>query len=184
MITRRIRSIRRAMGAAPKGFTILFASLVASLLLAVGLVIFDITYKEVLFSTVARDSDFAIYAADSGLECALYWDARYAGSANYGSGSVFATSTNSSPPQSGVVCNSQDIAAAGVAAHTWPQTATPTSAITAFSISFSPQPYCVSVVVSKTSSGGVISTSITATGFNTCVAGAPNRIERTLQANY
>jgi len=167
------------------GFTILFASLVSSLLLAVGLVIFDITYKQAVFSAVVRDSNFAIYAADSGLECALYWDLRYTGSANYGSGSVFATSTDSTPPSSGVICNTQDIAAAGVTAGTWPTSKTATAATTTFTVSFPPQPYCSVVTVGKyPGAGTAVNTSVTAAGFNTCTAGAANRIERTLQANY
>lgn len=161
-----------------RGFTVFFASLVASLLLAVGFVIFDITYKEVLFSSVARDSDFAVYAADTGLECALYWDARYAGSENFGSGSVFPTSTDSTPPGSGVVCNSQDVASS------WDIQKTSSSATTVFTLTFLPQTYCSLVTVAKTSSSGIISTSVTAAGYNTCAVGASNRIERSLQANY
>lgn len=167
------------------GFTILFASLVSSLLLAVGLVIFDITYKQAVFSAVVRDSNFAIYAADTGLECALYWDLRYTGSGNFGSGSVFATSSISTPPSSGVICNTQDIAAAGVTAGTWPTSTTATAATTTFTMSFSPQAYCAVVTVGKSAGAGTaVNTSVTSAGFNTCAAGAANRIERTLQANY
>ena len=169
----------------PRGFTILFASLVSSLLLAVGLVIFDITYKQSVFSQVVRDSNFAIYAADTGLECALYWDLRYTGPANFGSGSVFATSSISTPPQSGVICNAQDIAAAGVAANTWPQSTSATAATTTFTISFAPQPFCAVVAVGKSAGiGGAVNTTVLAAGFNTCASGALNRIERALQANY
>lgn len=56
-----------------RGFTILFAVLIGSILLAVGLAIFDITVRELRLSSIARESQIAIYAADSGAECALYW---------------------------------------------------------------------------------------------------------------
>ena len=59
-----------------KGFAILYAVLVASLLLAIGLAIFNLTIKELLLSSSARESQFAFYAADTGDECALYWDWR------------------------------------------------------------------------------------------------------------
>lgn len=58
------------------GFTLLFASLVTSLLLSVGLAIFNISIKELILSTAGRDSQLAFYAADTGRECALYWDAK------------------------------------------------------------------------------------------------------------
>ncbi len=57
-----------------KGFTLLLASLIASLLLAVGLSIFTIAQKEIILSSLGRDSQYAFYAADSGAECALYLD--------------------------------------------------------------------------------------------------------------
>ncbi|MBL7045639.1 MAG: hypothetical protein ISR99_01215 [Parcubacteria group bacterium] len=57
-----------------KGFTLLLAVLVSSLLLSIGLGIFNITIKEVLLSSIGRESQFAFYAADTGIECALYWN--------------------------------------------------------------------------------------------------------------
>jgi hypothetical protein len=59
------------------GFTLFYAVLVASLLLAIGLAIFNITFKEVVLSSGARESANAFYAADTGLECALYWDLKH-----------------------------------------------------------------------------------------------------------
>jgi len=56
------------------GFTILFAVLVSSIVLALGLGIVAITMKEVQLSGAGRDSQLAFYAADSGAECAFYWD--------------------------------------------------------------------------------------------------------------
>ncbi len=56
------------------GFTLLLASLIASLLLAIGLSMFTIAQKQIILSGLGRDSQYAFYAADSGAECALYWD--------------------------------------------------------------------------------------------------------------
>src|SRR5579863_63543 len=83
-----------------KGFTVLFAALIPALLLAVGLAIFDIIFKEVSFATVARDSNYAIYAADTGAECAEYWDQQCGATCNAGFTSAFSTSSASavSPP--------------------------------------------------------------------------------------
>ena len=76
---------------ASRGFTLLLAALVASIVLSLGGSIFTIAQKQVTLSSVGRDSQFAFYAADTGAECALYWDIRAA---------AFATSSESSEMQS------------------------------------------------------------------------------------
>lgn len=57
-----------------QGFVLFVALLTASLLLAVGLAVINLSLKGFTLSTDARESQFAFYAADSGAECALYWD--------------------------------------------------------------------------------------------------------------
>jgi hypothetical protein len=57
-----------------KGFALLFSVLLASLLLTIGLSIFSIALKELAISSASVRSIHAFYAADSGRECALYWD--------------------------------------------------------------------------------------------------------------
>lgn len=59
-----------------KGFAILFAVLLASFLVTLGISIFSISLKEIQIVTSIRDSQIAYYAADSARECALYWDAK------------------------------------------------------------------------------------------------------------
>jgi hypothetical protein len=56
------------------GFTLLLASIIASVLLSLGLSMFVIAQKEIILSSLGRDSQYAFYAADAGAECALYWD--------------------------------------------------------------------------------------------------------------
>lgn len=72
-----------------RGFALLIATLVSGLFLAIGAVIFQIAYIQLLLSSVGRDSQFAFYAADTGAECALYWDRQYSLGAHDGSGSAF-----------------------------------------------------------------------------------------------
>ena len=55
-----------------EGYTLLFAVLVSSVVLSIGISILTISKKEFLLSSSARDSTTALYAADSGLECAIY----------------------------------------------------------------------------------------------------------------
>ena len=54
------------------GYTLLFAVLVSSVVLSVGISILTISKKEFLLSSSARESVSAFYAADAGLECAQY----------------------------------------------------------------------------------------------------------------
>ncbi len=56
------------------GIALYVAVLISSLVLAISLSIGNIFLKEVKLSISSRDSQIAFYAADSGLECARYWD--------------------------------------------------------------------------------------------------------------
>jgi len=60
-----------------RGFALLYASLIASLLTAMGIIMFNIAQKELLLASAGRESQFAFYAADTGVECALYWDFKH-----------------------------------------------------------------------------------------------------------
>lgn len=59
-----------------KGAVLLIAILVGSVALAVGFGVYNRTYKELLLVSFWKQSQEAFYAADTGLECALYWDTR------------------------------------------------------------------------------------------------------------
>ncbi len=164
-----------------KGFTIFFAMLVGSLALSIGLAIYDLTVRELDISGTATQSQYAIYAADTGIECALYWDFKCE-LTGCQAGSVFATSSQvSSYPTSGVTCNGADVAATAVAAGTW-LSSTAAAATTTFTLTFAPQPYCTTITVAKY--GSPTKTTITSRGYNTCLAGSPSRLERALRVNY
>lgn len=57
-----------------RGVVLLISVLVASVALAVGLGVYQRTYKELYFSSFWKQTQIASVAADSGLECATYWD--------------------------------------------------------------------------------------------------------------
>lgn len=164
-----------------KGFTVFFATLVASLALAIGFAIYDLTVRSLNLSTVASQSQYAIYAADTGAECVLYWDSHY--NTNK---SAFATTSAYTPAWSGVVCNTQDISAS------WSIVGAATLATTTFNLSFGAQAFnagsiapCAKVEVGKyTETNGRIRTVVLSRGYNTCVAGAQNRLERILKVTY
>lgn len=172
-----------------RGFTIFFAVLIGSLALAVGIAIFELTIREIDLSQTATASQYAIYAADVGAECALYWDFNCptSGGPSFcetSQGSAFATSTSGSgaPSNSSLSCNSIDITSSGASYDNSLRTSS--AATTTFSISFTAQgrPYCSEITVAKV--GNPPRTIVTSRGFNTCSTGAPLRLERSLQLVY
>ena len=61
------------------GFTILLSLLVISIILSVGLGVFDVMTKELKLSGIGRESQISFYAADAGIECAYFWDIKHPG---------------------------------------------------------------------------------------------------------
>jgi hypothetical protein len=174
-----------------RGFTLFFALLVASLALSIGLAIYDITVRELDLSATVTQSQYAIYAADTGVECALYWDAKCVAS-SCSQGSAFATSSayTGAANNSGLNCVGMDITnpAALPAANWTVTTALPAGtpiATTTFTINFTnttpSEPYCATVVVAK--NGTPAQTTITSHGYNTCTSGGL-QVERIIQVSY
>lgn len=175
-------------GGRETGFAMLFAVLTSSVLLSIGLSIFNLTVKELALSSAGRESQAAFYASDSGVECALYWDVVK---------SAFATSSESYP-SSVPSCAGQDVGPVVTSS-------SPTSAVTTFSFaptdvgSTDASPYlggtCVLVTVSKDSSTG---THILSRGYNVgylsddnaaqtgnrCAGLDSLKVERALLVNY
>lgn len=178
----------------PQGFTIFFAMLVASLCLAVGVAIYDLTVRELDLSATVSQSQYAIYAADSGAECALYWDLKCS-LGGCREGSAFATSSAYQGINSGAYCNAQDVAQYGTPPATfaapptgwtpWTKDLSAAAATTTFYVSYLPTyPYCAFVTVTK--SGDPIETTIVSRGYNTCDSASTGliRLERVLQVSY
>jgi Tfp pilus assembly protein PilX len=160
------------------GFTILFAVIVSSLILALGLGIVAITMKEVKLSGAGRDSQLAFYAADSGLECAMYYDI-----VKYG----FATSSSLVGLPS-ITCNGNSLTVD-------PGLPTPDSATSTFrmymeyagavpsSIPVVGKP-CADVAVIKYVDTGQAKTKIDSRGYNTCDENNSRRLERGYSVEY
>jgi len=176
-----------------RGFTVFLAMLIASLALAVGAAIFDITVRELALSTTQTQSQYAIYAADTGAECALYWDSQFK-LRNDADNSAFATSSDyvygGTAAATEALCNNNDIVAGSVPRSAVWSVVAPDNlhAATTFYISMgsSLSSPCADVVVSKSASqfGRPVSTTVSSHGYNTCNLSDPNRVERVLQVNY
>jgi len=55
------------------GFALLVSLIVVSAVLSVGLVILDLTIKQVALAVTTKESEIAFHAANAGMECARYW---------------------------------------------------------------------------------------------------------------
>ena len=60
-----------------RGMTLFIAIAIMSILLFISFAVVNITVKGTIFATFGRDSQYAFYAADSGAECAIYWDSKF-----------------------------------------------------------------------------------------------------------
>ena len=145
-----------------RGFTLLLAALVSSLVLTLGLTIVAIARKSVTLSSIGRDSQFAFYAADTGLECAIYWDLRH---------DYFSTST----PAEAATCDGQLLVMSGREA-TLPHTIT---------FEFNPNGRCAKLSVTKNLTAPNME--IRSDGFNTTcdtISTSARALQRSVRAQY
>jgi len=70
MMNKKIQKKRKS------GAVLLIAVLLSSVTLAIGLGVYNRTYKELILASFWKQTQVAFGAADAGLECALYWDTR------------------------------------------------------------------------------------------------------------
>lgn len=150
-----------------RGFTLLIAVLIGSILIALGSAIFSIVSKEIILSSSGRESQFAFFAADTGIECALYWDVKHNA---FSSGSALTD----------VACGG----APAVLTRTAGNNGTSPTLTTSFSFSLDSgvtNP-CATVTVVKTTFP--TSTVVASQGYNTCVTTNPLRLERAIRVQY
>lgn len=167
-----------------RGFTLLFASLVVTLILSIAIAIANVTLTQLILSSAGKDSQFAFYNADSGIECALYYE-------NNGvrpdTSPYFASDASKRNPPA-FTCGGipavfpADPVGSGLAPFT--------SATTTFSINISPcdtskPSYEVKVGRSLSSTiPGLTNVFIESRGYNTCDPTNPRRIERGLYVKF
>lgn len=149
----------------PRGFTLLMAVLISSVLLSLGFAIFNIVSKELVLTSSGRESQFAFYAADSGIECALYWDYQH---------DAFSTSTPAQPQCAGATVENYNVSFDSL-------TDTYTTVFD-FSLGSGESDPCVSVTVERQADPK--RTTLIAAGYNTCVVANPRRIERAIRVQY
>lgn len=147
------------------GFTLFIAMIVAGVLLLITAGLSNLSIGQAFISSSGRESQYAFYAADTGIECALYWDV-----GNPSGISAFSTSTGST-----IFCNKD----ANNQGNQWSVGGSSTSIINR--INFLPDPYCAIVTVTKGLNG---SSKIESRGYNTCDLSNPRRVERAVRVLY
>ena len=163
------------------GFSLFIAIVIASSLLLISFLISKITTKGLEFANTGRNSQIAFFAADAGIECALYYDTVF-------EPSKFATSTGGSP----IVCGSVSITTSGSLPGTTTLAriggggnANPTS-VFGFTLNqgLNPIDACVVVLVNKSYSGPSLITRVYSYGYNSCDTNNKRRVERGIEVFY
>lgn len=72
------------------GYTLLFAIIVSSVVLSIAAFILSVSRKQIVLSSVTRDSTLAIYAADSAIQClvASYYEGNLATTTKDSNGNI------------------------------------------------------------------------------------------------
>lgn len=160
-----VKKTKKRFATNQKGIAIYVAVTVTAALVLVSFAVINLALKQIGISSSGRDSQAAFYAADSGVECALFWDLK---NPTVSGQSAFATTT----PLQNINCNNAAI------------TVTRTGATSTFSITLSPNPYCVNVTVAKGYALGSPTTKIESRGYNSCSTTNTRRMERAILVNY
>ncbi|MBX9765607.1 hypothetical protein K2X83_03125 [Patescibacteria group bacterium] len=174
------RSKKQTVGRVEKtqrAFTLLLAVLVSSVLIALGSAIYDIVSKEIVLSAAGRESQFSFYAADTGVECALYHDFK---------NNLFGTSSTATT----VTCGGSTVNIVTPRPHTNigvddPADVNDETLITQFSFPIGGTEQtlpCASITVTRKYTP--MRTTVESAGYNTCVTTSPNRLERAIRVNY
>jgi Tfp pilus assembly protein PilX len=144
-----------------KGIALLITIILTGTLLLVATSIMNTAVKQAFLSASGRESQYAFYAADTGAECALYWDV-------HDPQGVSAFTTPSS-----IYCNKDAVNPSN-------QFQVGSAPVSTFTMTFLPEPYCATVTVTKSGSA----TTIESKGYNTCDTANPRRVERAVRINY
>jgi hypothetical protein len=142
------------------GFALLFSIVVVSVVVITTLAVSSIVRRGLELTSVGERSMEAFFAADAGLECALYWDIKERAAngrsvLNYGSGGT-------------ISCLDPSI------------TVSRSGQVASFSLRNVARDLCSDVTVTVAG----LTTTVSSRGYNTCDETDPGRIERGLEARY
>lgn len=104
------RFIARIPAPRKRGISLVISLIMTTLLLAISLSIGSIILRQLRITSISTNSQSAFYAADSALDCALYWDTKTDGTLGEGSfeSAIFGTSTEYDPGTTPIKCGSNN----------------------------------------------------------------------------
>ena len=159
------------------GFVLLFAVTLSAILLSIALGVSNITFRELKFSTNARDTNNAFFAADTGAECAEYYDGAgrdkflfsLSSSQTFNCAGEIITATK---PASPLFCGG------GNSSSCW-----------VWDFEIASGDLCATVEIGKqrpnpTDPYAITATTIVSKGYSTCSSSNSNRVEREIYVNY
>jgi hypothetical protein len=170
-----------------RGFTLFAAVIVSGILVLISFAISAISTREISLSNLNRESGQAIFAANAGIECALYWDTKFVvSSPPVVYGSAFDISSARSLTCNNVVMNT------GIDLNTYGTTTVDAivgggpMSVFGFSLNSAQNPSraCVVVTVNKYFVGPDLVTDVFSRGYNNCDTTDPRRVERGIQVRY
>ncbi len=175
-----------------KGFTLLFAVLVSTMIISISATVISIALRQTIISGTTRESQYAFYAANTILECAFYWDV--VGVPTTGPGVVF-PAPSETPLDAGdtadITCGRGNITTG--AGYNSPFTKPWDTSISDETTIYMElddvdggfgKSVCAEATITKLESGGIITTIISAKGYNTCDLTSPRAVERGLIQSY
>ena len=168
-----------------EGFTLIISIFLASIVLTITLSMMQILYKQLVLSTADRESQVAFFAADTGMECAYYWDFRgdISGSST---ASIFSGVNNAGVSALAPKCAGKNIYTAtgpgGEVAFDTSATNSIDDITTFYMTNIASTTACNYVTIKKNKT--TATTSIESHGQNRCVLGDLRRVERAIQFRY
>lgn len=154
-----------------KGFAMLFTVLIISLILSIAVGISNLTLRQTILSSLAKDSGIAFYQADAAVECGMFQDTE----GNFPLGTTINTGASTDAKQT-LTCNGIDMTLDTDVSMTDYVKYIPQSLLT------TNQP-CFSIVFDKTATALGGKSVVRGLGYSMCMQG-PRQVERLLQVTY
>lgn len=147
-----------------KGYSILFTVVLVSIISLIGIGLSNTTYKQLLISSGAKDSQEAFFQSDMATECALYSDVGTLGAVLSGFSFSCGIKEDGNPYNLQITKNGNNynLSATGVSVN---------------------DP-CFEINIEKTLTATSEDTDIFASGYNVCNKNGARTVERTIEVNY
>jgi len=154
-----------------KGYALLFTVILVSIISLIAIGLSNTTYKQMVLSSGAHDSELAFYESDMAMECALYADNQISLLTNGSTSFTCGVDDNGQP-------YSLNIVSSVINSTETKYVLTPTGSVVN---SLNP---CFDINIVKDNLSSITQTTISANGYNMCNKSGNRAVERTIEASY